>query len=552
MYLVNAATLELEEFQSNKIPSYAILSHTWGNSKDEVTFRDISGSYTDSKHKPGFQKIEFCATQAMKDGFQYCWVDTCCIDKSSSAELSEAINSMFSWYKNSEICYVYMADVDAEQSALIDSQLENSRWFTRGWTLQELLAPRTCQFFDKTWTPIGILQKGTQDAAMRSGFIFDTNGTTSLPASSSQGFENQMAERNLVDIISRSTGIEESPLMRSDHSSDSLATRMSWASRRETTRVEDLAYCLLGIFDVNMPLLYGEGEKAFNRLQQEIIKMSTDDSIFAWSDEDRPNRKSFSSLLAPSPQGFSWILTQRADPFCFETDFTTYKMTNNGLRIELEISPVPNKSNEFIAKLGTTYLSGSLSQTSRCYIVVKLIPPSPGDITPLDSYVRVGLRTLARDPPTRFHPARIYVRQFINHEMVHPMYDRVSRVRFRTAFQAGIHWRGIVTRHQFDSENAVLFIEPGDAIDAKILLGLKGVRGGSLEPFGLRIEGDGTEYLESYLTRLASDFLEDLHRDDLEWKPMLDSPHGRMAVVMRFSILDGELEVQVILGYPGM
>lgn len=540
MHLVNAATLELEEFQSNKIPPYAILSHTWGNAKDEVTFRDISGSYIDFKNKPGFQKIEFCATQAMKDGFQYCWVDTCCIDKSSSAELSEAINSMYAWYKNSEICYVYMADVDSEQSTPIESQLENSKWFTRGWTLQELLAPKTCQFFDKTWKPIGKLQKGTPNDAT---FIFDANDTSSH-ASSSQDVENQIAEDDLLGIISRSTGIQESALPRSDHSSDSLANRMSWASRRETTRVEDLAYCLMGIFDVNMPLLYGEGDKAFIRLQEEIIKKSTDDSIFAWRDEDRPDRKPFSGLLAPSPQGFNWILTEGAQMYRVGSDPQTYNMTNNGLRIQLDLSPSPDKRNEYYARLNTMYMQQP-RQPITCSIVVKMV-------TPPDSYARVGFRTDSyHQRDNTFARTWINVRQLINRGEVSPMYDRISQIRLIPLF-GDICYKGILTNHRFDYRNAVIFVQPGHAIEAKLILGLEGFWGGRADTFGLWLTGDGTRYLEVHFTKLASHSLEELHRDDLEWNYGVSILGAGTAFnpsmhTMQFGILNGELEVNITL-----
>jgi len=187
----------------------------------------------DANHKPGYFKIEQCAKQAALDGLEYFWVDTCCIDKSSSAELSEAINSIYRWYKNVEICYVYMFDISADDPPHPDyptvSTFEKSDWFSRGWTLQELIAPLKMAFYSKEWRQIG-----TKDG--------------------------------LTKYLKHITGTDAQALEGADPGIFSIASRMSWAAKRKTTRTEDIAYSLLGIFDVNMPLLYGEGEKSFIRL----------------------------------------------------------------------------------------------------------------------------------------------------------------------------------------------------------------------------------------------------------------------------------------------
>jgi Heterokaryon incompatibility protein (HET) len=231
------------------IPQYAILSHRWGDEKEEVTFEDMAGGL--GRKKAGYKKIKFCSQQATRDGFQYIWVDTCCIDKRSSAELSESINSMFRWYQQSAICYAYLCDVpddvnlddDTEYSAFVECS-----WFTRGWTLQELIAPRELKFYSTNWIHLG-------------------------------------DKRSLRSLISDITGIDGITLALGTFDHASVAQRMSWASNRHTTRVEDIAYCLLGIFGINMPLLYGEKEAAFIRLQEEIAKNYDDDSLFAWSRE---------------------------------------------------------------------------------------------------------------------------------------------------------------------------------------------------------------------------------------------------------------------------
>ncbi|KAK1472756.1 HET domain-containing protein [Colletotrichum cuscutae] len=205
----------------------------------------------DHTKKRGYTKIDGICCLAARNGFKWVWVDTCCIDNTSSAELSEAINSMYKWYKDSSTCYAYLEDVQqGDDPSSFDRQLCNSRWFTRGWTLQELLAPETVEFFDAAWENLGT----------RSSLAPKIESITKIP----------------TDFLERN---EESPAIRSAK----IAMRMSWAARRQTTRVEDRAYSLLGIFDVNMPLLYGEGEGAFERLQIEIMKKPSDDSILAWA-----------------------------------------------------------------------------------------------------------------------------------------------------------------------------------------------------------------------------------------------------------------------------
>lgn len=263
MHLLHTKTHKLEQFGAHELPLYAILSHTWG--KDEITFQDIQTA--DVENDSRCEKIRNACSVAARHGFDYIWIDTCCIDKSSSAELSEAINSMFRWYQQASVCYAYLADVQSKSDDHLaitnDPEFAESNWFKRGWTLQELIAPSIVIFFDQKWQEIG-------------------------------------TKSTLLKRISNITGILENILLGDELKSASVAQRMSWASRRDTTRIEDRAYCLLGIFGVNMPMLYGEGERAFIRLQEEIIKVSDDYSIFAWALPGSPG-----GLLAPSPAGFS-------------------------------------------------------------------------------------------------------------------------------------------------------------------------------------------------------------------------------------------------------
>lgn len=254
MRLINTTTLELEDFQKD-IPEYAILSHTWGPPAEEVTFQDMDmAKRQNTKLKKGFRKIELCAGQARTDNINYCWVDTCCIDKSSSAELSEAINSMFAWYRKSAVCYVYLIDVDTDDASIdtID-QFAKANWFRRGWTLQELIAPRIRVFFDANWGRIWTLgEASTLGVTTAAGFEF-------LPRERLKPQENE--HQISIATIEGITGVPRQVLQTGDCHSLSCSHKFYWASKRETTRVEDLAYCLLGIFDINMPLIYARARR---------------------------------------------------------------------------------------------------------------------------------------------------------------------------------------------------------------------------------------------------------------------------------------------------
>ncbi|KAL8883494.1 MAG: hypothetical protein Q9192_007136 [Flavoplaca navasiana] len=309
MRLLHTERLDFQEFFDSQTPKYAILSHRWTD--DEVSFQDFDRCK--AEQRPSFDKISNCCSLAKKNGYEWVWIDTCCIDKKSSAELSEAINSMYAWYQKAGICYAYLADVlliEDEYGNLEDSraQFHRSAWFTRGWTLQELLAPGIVEFFDHAWLSIG--HKGKSSTAGRS------------------------LSRDISDV----TGISEDNLRRPP-TSQCIAKKLSWISKRNTTRVEDMAYCMLGLCGVNMPLLYGEGEKAFLRLQSEIIKQSDDESIFAWFCDREGRSTSFmSGLIAPSPRCFAesgqvvkGSVLSKKQP---------YSQTNKGLAY-----PIPRPSN---------------------------------------------------------------------------------------------------------------------------------------------------------------------------------------------------------------
>ena len=243
MRLLNAKTITLELPLRDNPPPYAIVSHRWGTASDEVLFTDIHDlSRAHSKAK-SYEKVLGACSQALRDGLAYVWLDTCCIDNRNEKELTTAINSMYRWYGESDVCYAYLHDVSDV------SELTESEWFLRGWTLQELIAPRDLRFFAKDWTCLG-------------------------------------TRNELMDRIAHCTGIRPGILlsgMTCRDSEVSIAQRMHWAARRITTEEEDRAYSLLGLFDTQgLPAIYGIKHKAFRKLQHEIVLSSRDKSLFAW------------------------------------------------------------------------------------------------------------------------------------------------------------------------------------------------------------------------------------------------------------------------------
>jgi hypothetical protein len=367
MRLLNAKSGRLEEFMTDR-PSYVILSHTWADG--EVSFQDIHKP--DVADLPGYRKISKCCEQALRSGFEWVWVDTCCINKESSSELTEAINSMYEWYWQAEICYAYLVDVSAEDDrAAFHSNFENSNWFNRGWTLQELLAPAVVEFYDRDWTFIG-------------------------------------TKCSLVSSLEKATTIETKHLInRESIVNATIGTRFSWASMRKTTRPEDMSYCLLGLFSVNMPLLYGEGTRAFYRLQLEIIKWSSDHTIFAWN--PRPgDTYEIMGIFAPSPRQFKDTARikcanmPRAVPV--ESMYSTYNITNRGLRISLPRLDTPDKA--YIGLLNCRY-------DRQSYIGIRLKQNPQEDV----SYGNVRLvraknsklETLTRSEVSHNYPYSVFI-----------------------------------------------------------------------------------------------------------------------------------------------
>ena len=300
MKLLNVFTLQIEEFLDQQAPQYAILSHTWGD--EEVTYQDMQSGKAQSKK--GWSKIRSYCDLVEQGGLEYAWIDTCCIDKASSSELSEAINSMFAYYQEAAVCHAYLADVDDYTDL---EAFRKSRWFTRGWTLQELLAPACMFFLSRTWEVIG-------------------------------------SKALLAYVISAASGISTDHL--ADFNQACVAQKMFWASHRQTTRVEDRAYCLLGLFGINLPLLYGERQNAFLRLQLEIIRVSQDDSIFTWTESSGVNysehgRRRKLNMLANDPSQFLESPVTFTSLGDVANDFGS---TNRGLRGDFMVSkPTPDK-----------------------------------------------------------------------------------------------------------------------------------------------------------------------------------------------------------------
>ena len=351
----------MTDFPPDKLPPYAILSHTWGD--DEVIYSDMQAGKAQSK--AAFRKISYTCRQALSDGLNFAWIDSCCIDKSSSAELSEAINSMYKWYEKAELCYAFLADVSATTNPVQRStEFAGSRWFTRGWTLQELLAPVNLAFFNCEWTRIG-------------------------------------EKMGLSKIISETTGIDEQVLTGAKAmQAASVARRMSWAAVRQTTRKEDSAYCLMGLFEVNMPMLYGEGDRAFVRLQEEIMKNSDDQSLFAWVNPDASS-ESYHGLLAKSPRDFAY--SNSIFPYEDWEPRPPYSMGNRGLCIEF---PIRNRDEGGDIYLAALDCPAPPDYEDSSFLAIYLKKLSHGD----ERYARVNVGQFAK-VKQRGTKRTIYIRQ---------------------------------------------------------------------------------------------------------------------------------------------
>ncbi|KAF2109382.1 heterokaryon incompatibility protein-domain-containing protein [Lophiotrema nucula] len=485
MRLLNAQTLEFELFLGDPKPKYVILSHTWGN--EEVTYQEMcwlkklrsfptelkanslfplivdasSGgaqlplTEEEITRRAGYEKIVQTAKIAKTEKCSYFWVDTCCIDKTSSTELQEAVNSMYRWYQESYICAVHLEDAEPKEDsgqteeAYLSGVLLKSRWITRGWTLQELIAPRSLFFHDKQWRPIA----------------------------------NKL---HVLSEIEFATRIPVQVLETGRFSASSIAQRMSWAADRSTTRVEDRAYSLLGLFDVQMPMLYGEGEKAFIRLQEEILKHSTDDSIFAWKAKEGGST-TYRGLLARSPSEFQ----ESHDVLAGDVGGKDIAMTGLGLQTskDLCLYDIDNGIYKMIL--------GAYRQSRLLIYLKKLSDGMPNQY----QYARVNPRSLLNstymNPKMTIRSSTIQVRQHLHipegfrNDKFHSFRLRRSHIRTRFSLDIGTvspssQWRAktkelIIPETTGDFESNIRFrlsslprgLETGDHLEVDVLLGFR-------------------------------------------------------------------------------
>ncbi|KAK0644132.1 hypothetical protein B0T16DRAFT_447877 [Cercophora newfieldiana] len=555
MRLIDTSSLRLVSRHDSDLPDYAILSHTWGSDDDEVSFQDLQtllasrvrrpdGSFDHPiMKKPGFAKIEDSASLAKCQGFQYIWIDTCCIDKTSSAELSEAINSMFRWYRNAAVCYAFLDDVDVisdrdyrvflqnfgphsdppprhNSDTAIGKKLQSSRWFTRGWTLQELIAPLRVEFYTKGWLLLGNKVENRLYDSGHSGF---------------------------PGLISRITGVDLAILQGKLELDDlSIGRRMRWAARRQTTRIEDRAYCLMGIFGVNMPLLYGEGNRAFIRLQEEILKATDDQSIFAWQcSRTDPLRFQLCGLLAPEPSCFE---DADAKPLPRDTSRVSapFAMTNAGLHIFVFMVP-SGDADGLIAtdgdvSTGSDYLAilscSPIQRGTDYYSVAVQLTSLGGDL-----YARVYPEALAYVPSSRLDMQDaegwryIYVKQPPNHPLPDIVLDPASfRASVGTMETTGEIAR-LVACYPPQPFTALLPFKPTTALKNSVLaafryfsysrpdlqvdifVGLVPGRQGSRQlwcaqqqaPRGMLLHDTATYFDSTPFTRIRSEFRRDRH-----------------------------------------
>lgn len=423
MRLINSYSLEFQEFENGSCPPYAILSHTWGG--EEILYRDMlwiqdfrrthesdslssheRGKLQDGSTDPptndpaapgpaarslpvedeecppyeeveesstedqstarslrarhGYQKILNIAEHCRVSQIGYFWIDTCCIDKTSSLEVTEAVLSAYRWYRDATVCFMYLADVPPTDVLHDrDSVFRRSWWFTRGWTLIELIAPTARVWFDQDWN-----------------FIFPE-----------------------TPLISEITGIDEPYLESASPTFACVAKRMSWAAHRSTTRQEDVAYCLMGLFDVSMQVLYGEGpQNAFMRLQRKILKTTVDPSIFVWG-YDTPILDDSARLLATSPDDFAGCRTMRRVRHAMYPLNDHFLLGPRGLELKTDIAQF-NRRERIMDGLFGVVLSEIYDETAPDHRIV--LPVSSVGAAALAETARVILR---RYPGTR--PLRI-------------------------------------------------------------------------------------------------------------------------------------------------
>ncbi|KAJ8518481.1 hypothetical protein ONZ45_g4467 [Pleurotus djamor] len=332
----NADASTSQSFDQNTVARYAIASHRWD--RQELAFVDREDLKSmEMKKQTAYAKFKGLCKAAEASGCRFVWIDTLCIDNTNAPELDESIRSMFSWYRNAYVCIVYLGQSDDE------SDIAKDTWFSRGWTLQELLAPKRIQFYSRDWNKLGMINRCSNEAYKESS----PNDESNPESDPKLHGEDLGSESQLLKNISRVSYVSLEHLIKPLSPCPELApVAFRYISIRETTRPEDISYCLLGLLDVQMPIAYGEGsERAFYRLQLACAQSSSDRALFDWRGE--PSR--WNSMLACSPKVFkaSRSIVQGvgfgdeevlAHENLDEDDSFTF--TNSGLRIMMWIFPV--------------------------------------------------------------------------------------------------------------------------------------------------------------------------------------------------------------------
>lgn len=371
MRLFHTTEFTLTEFNAEQVPRYAILSHRWR--QDELTFQDVeTGSFFKKK---GFWKIKNACRVARRCGCDWLWADTCCIDKRNAVELNEAINAMYAWYKQADLCIAYLFD----HTHRLDGFLSSS-WFTRCWTLQELIAPRDVDFYDSNWAFIGT----KSDRCVELATI---------------------------------TGIPEHILKGDDPRQCSVAQRMSWAAKRRATRIEDQAYSLLGLFNLSMPTLYGSGSQAFQSLQEKLLQKH-DQSILAWDRSAKGASREYTGLLAESPADFASCRSTKA------TDSPIGSIMLVGDGVELNVDTIPFSLGAYLCVLDCTS-----NAADRCDAILLQQLDAPQQYARVlrdsDSIITVSKRRLKHD--TACKRRKLYV----HHDLRHAPAKLVHGIRIR-------------------------------------------------------------------------------------------------------------------------
>jgi hypothetical protein len=410
MRLIDTRSYSLVEVNSPEDHPYAILSHTWSE-KGEVSFEDMKDLDV-AKTRTAWSKVERTCALAVSQRLDFAWIDTCCIDKSSSAELTEAINSMFGWYQKAQVCYTYLIDLpafrpgspsddsgpeSAEAVAHAKAKMRYSLWFTRGWTLQELIAPKNVEFYDRAWN-----KRGT-----KASLQIDISLITRIDVT-------------VLDDIEELAAVP-------------VARRMSWAAGRKTTRVEDIAYSLLGIFDVNIPLIYGEGARAFIRLQEAIAESTSDLSLFAWCAPEADRKKQlYHGILAQSPAQFIRCrqLEHVADPLRHDRQYFT--MTNRG--VEFQTSLMTTKDDDYLMPLFCRDSPIKSAEEFDHMLAIRLVKTSSGFVrhSAVDMFVYGDNSTDSVIPTDRWDP---FMRSVHLPRLVTVAESKRLNQRFRNAFR---------------------------------------------------------------------------------------------------------------------